>query len=219
MGPKPIQKLNSATLSSALSNTASTLSSSIKQTQQPTRLSFKIAPAPSTASLLNKDKGTLPTINPAVRTALEKLKNDQQQKYTLAKSPQLTVNKILNGSSGGIQVGQFIGQNSVVSSSNSTVKLMTVNSNNMAQNNIPSGLSKKIFIVNNAGNAVSSTGTLPQNSSMKFINVQGAATAQFKIKAAGSGITASEIMQNSTMSKPIIMVNSPNQTQSSKVIY
>ena len=33
----------------------------------PSRLSLKIAPAPSAASLLNKDKLTVPIVNPAIK--------------------------------------------------------------------------------------------------------------------------------------------------------
>lgn len=216
--PKPIQKMASSALCNALNNTASNLT---KQATTPTRLSLKITPAPSTTSL-NKDKSisSLPTINPAIKAAMAKLTTTDNQYTLLAKSPQLTVNKILNNNGVGIQMGQFVNKLVTVNQPTSlqngikTVQKATVTSN------IPSGLNKKIFIVNNNQSVASKS--LIQNGGMKLINVQGpnlikqTGTTQFSIKSNG-GVTASSIVG---LNKPIIMMNNSsiasNQTSLSR---
>ncbi len=179
------------------------------------RLSLKVDPAPS---LSNRDKLSTPIINPAIKAALGRYDSSLNKEiktstpativngFSNVKTPQLTVNKILNGTSNG-------------SSGSSTVRLMTVgnpvnNNNSISVNNLNTnissslnGLNKKILIVNGTVNSVNINGGIGGGGSpslLKLINVTqmggstGAGVSQLSAIKAVNGVTASSINTGNT---------------------
>lgn len=111
----------------ANANTQSSLATALLNTGG--RLSLKVAPAPSSASLNSTNangassKLAIPVINPAIKAALGKFSGATKADSIPTKTvSQLTVNKILNINATGSSNGQSN------SHQNSTLKLITVNS-------------------------------------------------------------------------------------------